>query len=56
MPKHKYGCMRKLLADQTRQKREVIILDENDRVFGINLFAGCTRKSLINDLIVMPIQ
>ena len=55
MPEHQNGCLRQALANHPRHKREMIILNEYNRIVGIHLFARGVGEPLVHFLVIAPV-
>src|SRR5712671_6347870 len=56
VPEGNDGRSRQTLAYHARQKREVVILDQHDWIFGSRLFAYDVRKTPIDSPVLLPIR
>jgi hypothetical protein len=55
VPEGDDGGPRQPFADETGCEREVVVLDEHDRVLGVHLLAKGFRELLVDRLVVIPV-
>ena len=55
VPEHDHGRPGQPLADEVGHEGEVIVLNEDDRVFRVDLLAESVRELLVDGLVVLPV-